>query len=233
MNKLSRTTLIFALAFAIFLLTPAFINSQFGPYPLTKYGDWFDLLTPLVLLPLYWLLLQGGWQATAAPRFTFLFLLLAAVWAQAQGMHLTGNAIGHLLSESDGDPYTLTYFFDEKLSHILWHIANMGLAALVFWRHWRNPLADQRPQSSLEIPAGVLHGLTFFIVIVEGQTGWLGIPFALIIALAGFIGARQWFKERPALLFWSVAFLVALLCFAIWGIYWGGLPEFSEVGIIE
>jgi hypothetical protein len=130
MNRLSGTTLVFAVTFAIFALTPAFLNSQFAPYPLTKVGDWFDLLTPLVMLPLYWLLLQGGWQATAAPRFTLLFLLLAAVWAQAQGMHLAANAIGHLLSEGDGDVYTLTHFFDEVLSHYLWHGAVMGLAAL-------------------------------------------------------------------------------------------------------
>jgi hypothetical protein len=93
MNRLSRTTLVFAVAFTIFALTPAFLNSQFGPYPLTKVGDWFDLLTPLAMLRL----LQGGWQTTAMPRFTPFFLMLAGIWVQAQGMHLAANAIGHLL----------------------------------------------------------------------------------------------------------------------------------------
>lgn len=233
MNRVSRLALVFAVAFTVFALTPAFLNSQFGPYPLTKVGDWFDLLTPAVMLPLYWLLLQGGLEVTTGRRVTLIFLVLAAVWGQAQGMHLVGNAIGHLLSESDGDVYTLTHFFDEVLSHLLWYGAVMGLAGLIFWRQWRNPLVGQRPVAGLEIGAGILHGLVFFIIIVEGASTWLGIPFAVVMTLAGFLGARRWWKERPGLLFWSVAFLVALVCFAGWAAYWGGLPEFSKVGIIE
>ena len=35
------------------------------------------------------------------------------------------------------------------------------------------------------------------------------------------------------LTFFFTAFVVATVLFLAWGIRWGGLPEFSEVGIID
>jgi hypothetical protein len=36
----------------------------------------------------------------------------------------------------------------------------------------------------------------------------------------------------PVVAFFLTAYLLATILFAIWAIYWGGLPEFSEVGLI-
>ncbi len=58
MNAPSRLILIFALAFAILIITPAFLSQQFAPYPLMKTGDVTDVLTPVILIPLYWLLFR-------------------------------------------------------------------------------------------------------------------------------------------------------------------------------
>jgi hypothetical protein len=35
------------------------------------------------------------------------------------------------------------------------------------------------------------------------------------------------------ILFFLVSYAVACAFFLGWGLYWGGLPEFSKVGIIE
>jgi hypothetical protein len=56
MKRLSFLSLVFAILFAVFFLGPPFLNMQFSLYPLMKIADVFDLLTPLVLIPLYWLL---------------------------------------------------------------------------------------------------------------------------------------------------------------------------------
>lgn len=55
MKELSRVVLAFSVAFAVFLIGPALLPSSFPAYPLITVGDVFDILTPLVLLPLYWL----------------------------------------------------------------------------------------------------------------------------------------------------------------------------------
>ena len=55
MKRLSFLVLVFAILFAVFFIAPPLLSQQFSPYPLMKMGDVFDILTPLVLLPLYWL----------------------------------------------------------------------------------------------------------------------------------------------------------------------------------
>jgi hypothetical protein len=75
-------------------------------------------------------------------------------------------------------------------------------------------------------------GLTFFVIVVEGGTALLGIPFALIVILAGLVWGRAKLREQPLLLFFLVSYIAAMLFFVGWGIYWGGLPQFSELGLM-
>jgi ABC-type transporter Mla subunit MlaD len=46
------------------------------------------------------------------------------------------------------------------------------------------------------------------------------------------VGLKR-FDQRPLFLFFFVACLVATVFFVGWGVYWQGLPEFSQVGIID
>jgi CHASE2 domain-containing sensor protein len=79
----------------------------------------------------------------------------------------------------------------------------------------------------------VIHGFTFFLIVVEGQTAPLGVTFAVIATLFGIIWGRRKLKQQPLLLFFFVAYVVATLFFVGWGIYWQGFPEFSQVGMID
>ena len=74
MNRLSRLTLVFSITFAVLIISPAFLNKQFGPYPLMKTGDVIDLFTPLILIPLYWILFQVSREKTPGPGETIVFL---------------------------------------------------------------------------------------------------------------------------------------------------------------
>ncbi len=87
MQRLARLTLIFAILFAVFIIAPAFLNGQFAPYPLMKSGDILDLLTPLVLIPLYWLLFQIQPIRPPSQKEVLIFLIFAVLWVQGQGMH--------------------------------------------------------------------------------------------------------------------------------------------------
>jgi len=232
-SRLNRLILVFSVAFAVFFMVPPFLSSQFGPYPLIKLGDVLDLLTPLILIPLYWLLYRVGQDKKRSFAEGVAFMVLAALWVQGQSMHLAANSIGHLLREmTSSDAYVLTYFYDETLGHILWHSAVMGLSAFLLVRQWQNPFSGERPSLGLLLPAGLIHGLTFFVIVVEGGTALLGIPFAIIVILAGLIWGRDKLREQPLLLFFLISYVVAMLFFAGWGLYWGGLPQFSELGLI-
>jgi len=76
------------------------------------------------------------------------FMVLAAFWVAGQGMHLSANSINNLAEAlakkqvvdiTGTSIYQLAYFFDEHLSHYMWHIGVVGLAALLIYREWRQP----------------------------------------------------------------------------------------------
>jgi hypothetical protein len=199
-----------------------------------KNGDILDIATPLILIPLYWLLFQLAPGQLPRQGQMLLFMALAAAWAAGQGMHLSANSIGHLLADMmDSDIYKLTHFYDEDLSHYIWHIGLVGLSALIIVRQWHNPFAGQPEGLGLVIAGGLIYGFTYFLTVVEAGTAPLGVPFAIIVAVFGLIWGRKQFKQQPMTTFFVVGYGLATLLIVIWFIWQGGLPEFSEVGIIE
>ena len=234
MRRLARLTLLFAIAFAVFIVTPAFLGGPFPPYPLMSIGDALDLLTPLVLLPLYWLLFQVRSDHPPSRKEMLWFVVLAALWAEGQGIHLVGNSIGRMTQAlADHPASSLTHFYDEDLSHYMWHLGLVGLSALLLYRQWNAPFVDQRSGLGLEIAAGSIHGINYFITIIEAATAPLGVPFALGVVGFTLVWGRRRLRQQPILAFFFVAYLVATLCFIGWGAYWRGMPEFSKVGIIR
>ena len=233
-RRLARLTLIFAVAFAVFVVTPAFLSGPFPPYPLMSGGDALDLLTPLVLLPLYWRLFRIASEPAPSGRQVLLFVVLAALWAEGQGMHLAANSIAHLTQDlADRPAGVLTHFYDEGLSHYLWHLGLVGLSALLIHRQWTAPSVAGRSGLGLAVAAGILHGFNFFVTIVEAATAPLGVPFAAGVVGFTLLRGRGELRRQPILAFFFVAYLMAGLCFLGWGLYWRGLPEFSQVGIIR
>lgn len=233
MKRLPLLILAFSITFAAFLIAPAFLGRQLGAYPLMTTGDLLDVFTPLVLIPLYWLLFRATTDKAPGTWATIAFGILAALWVEGQGMHLSANSVGHLLKGLTGTPaYSLTNFYDEVLGHYLWHIGVVGISALLMLRQ-RGSIPSQQTTPWLPGVAGFIYGFTFFIIVIEGATTSLGVPFAALAALFGLVRGRRWLRQQPLLLFFVIAYLTATLFFVGWAIRWGGLPEFSKVGIID
>jgi hypothetical protein len=231
--RLSRLILLFASLSALFFLGPALLSRQFGPYPSMHTGDVLDLLTPLALIPLYFLLFQLQKELHPSQGEMLAFLAVASLWVMGQGMHLAANSIGHLIGDESSEVYALTHFYDEVLGHALWHMGIVGLSILLLVRQWRYPFSGSASTLRMPIAAGLIYGALFFAVIVEGGTAALGIPFAALVSLFGMAAGRQRWKAQPLLTFFLVSALLSLTLFAAWAIYWGGLPQFSELGLIK
>src|SRR5512137_46710 len=130
MKRLSLLLLLFAILSLTFFLLLVFLRTPFKAYPLMSWQDTLDVLTPLVLIPLYWLMYRGVTSGRQSLAAEVVFMIFAAFWAMGQGMHLSANSINNLIGylARDGvvnvkptDLYTLTYFYDEYLGHYLWH----------------------------------------------------------------------------------------------------------------
>jgi uncharacterized membrane protein len=232
-KRLSRWILFFAVLTPVFVIGPALMGQTFPPYPLMHVADAFDLFTPLVLIPVYWLLFQWAGKRSPSLVESLVFMLLAAIWVEGQSMHLAANSIGHLVGEvSASDAAKLTYFYDEQLGHYLWHIGLLCLAVLLMYREWRRP-AGLITSWGIILPAGFIYGFTIFAATLEGQTAPMSLPFVLLASLVTLIWGRKKLRKQPVLAFFFASFLVATLFYTGWGLYWGGLPEFSQVGIIK
>lgn len=229
MKRLSSLALVFSIAFLVFFFMPAFLNKQFSAYPLMKTGDVFDLFTPLVLIPLYWLLFRVGAEKSPSTRETVFFLVFAAFWVMGQGMHLSANSIGHLVDKMKGtDVYSLTNFYDEVLSHYLWHFGVVALSGLIIYRQWRNPLTESQRIPWIMYLAGVIYGFSFAVIVLEGVTWLMGIPFAVLAALFGLVWGWRKLGSQPLLAFFLIVYVVAILLFAGWVSYWGEPLEPSK-----
>ena len=202
--------------------------------------DALDLLTPLVLIPIYWLMFRQTSREGSGLSEEIIFMLLAVFWISGQGMHLAANSINNLIESlarnqvldiKPTDIYSLTYFVDEHLSHFIWHIGIIGLALLLIYRDWRHP-ADFPTQWWSTILAGLLYGFMLFCIFLEGQTVILGLPSCILISLVVMIWGRRQLAKKPILAFFFIAFLIAALFLVGWRLYWGGFPQFSDVGLI-
>jgi hypothetical protein len=240
LKRVSLLTLIFAALSLALILLLMFLRIEFPPYPLVSYQDVFSVLPPLVFIPLYWLMFKYAATADSRPGREIAFMLLAVTWVEGHGMHLAANSIDNLIEAlarsqvinlKTTDIYYLTYFFDEQLSHFMMHIGMLGLAALLIHHEWRDP-AGEATAWPAAIPAGILYGITYFGIFIEGQNVVLGLPFGLIIVLFTLIWGRTRLAQGPVLAFFFITCLVALLLFTGWGLYWGGFPQFSDVDIL-
>jgi hypothetical protein len=226
MARLSRLTLIFAFLFLVFVIGLPFLSRPFGPYPLMKTQDAVDLFTPLVLIPVYWLLLQLGQEKTPRVSETMVFLVLASLWVEGQGIHLAANSIGHLTEAFAGSQAAaLTYFYDEVLSHFMWHAGIIGLSLLLIYRQWKDPFAGARAGLGIEIGGGILHGLSYGLMVLEGATTVIGLPAAAIVVTLVLGWGRGKLRQQPLLAFFLVAYLTAIVLFLAWRAYWGCFVE--------
>ncbi|MCH7548825.1 MAG: hypothetical protein IH969_04690 [Candidatus Krumholzibacteriota bacterium] len=232
MNPLSRLLLFFSLAFMLLIVLPAFLGQPLFVYPLMKRGDALDLLTPLVLLPLYYLLYARADPRALSARQILLFLVVGALWVEGQGIHLAANSVGHHLSDPRSDPAILAYMYDEVLSHYMWQSAVIALSVLILARQWRGPGFHEKAQWPWLIVSASIYGFTFFLLAVEGRTAPISVPSATLIAMFVLLKGRKQMSARPLVTFFGVGYGVSLLFLGGWALYWRGLPEFSAVGII-
>ncbi len=238
--------LAYAVALTAFLLIPPYLKPDVGLVPGFTQQEAVDIVTPIVVIPLAWLVFQGI-GATSA-RWTVAFLAVAALWVEGHGIHLGTNAIGDEFGPLANvfyatPPGDLAHWLDEILSHWLWHVAWVALtvmfvvASLPVIRAAGASPGGARGSVVSEAVAGLgglVYGATFFIVTVEGVTTALGIPAALaLLAWTGWL-ARPSGSRHPVVVFVLVSAAATLLGYVAWGALHGWtMPEFSKVGLFQ
>lgn len=235
-RHLPRALLAYSVALAVFLLIPPTIKSAVGPPDAFTGQELLDLFTPVVVLPIAWLVLSLGGRLDG--RAAVAFAATAGLWAGAHGIHLAANAIGDAFPAGAArDAFYATaageldHFLDEDIGHWAWHAAWALLSVLLVVTAIRLRPFPQ-PSTSATVTAavaGVVHGATFAIVTTEGGTAGLGIPLSLALLGAAGYGLRTR-SRHPTLVFLAVSSAVTLVAYLGWALANGGrLVEPCEV----
>ncbi len=236
MKRISLLTLVFAVLSLFFFILLILLRIPFPAYPLLNIQDVFDLLTPLILIPIYWLLFREASSEAASRAEELAFSGLSALWVLGQGMHLAANSIDNLIESlarsqvidvTGTAVYTLTYFLDEDLSHLLWHLGVVGLAAVLIYREWRRPAGISTVWGAA-IPAGLIYGFTSFCFFDEGNTVSIGLPFSALVVAITLVWGLKKLAQRPVLAFFFTAYAFTFLLLAGWGLAWGGFPPLLD-----
>ena len=206
-----RALLAFAAAVFVFHHLPALAG---------RFGDWVDLATPFAVLGAAALVLV----ALRPPLWVAALALAAGIaYADGHGIHLAANSIR--AEEVTGEADDVSYFWDERFGHLEWHLGWLSLlvAFTLAERFGRRPATPETAAGALVV---LLLGFTLFTGTVEGQDWWIVPPFA--VALAAWAVVRR----APVLRACAGALVLAVLLMAVWALWQGGMPQFSELGWI-
>ncbi len=225
---------LFACSYALLHILPPLWNVDVF-YRLTS-GDLVGFLTPFVVLTVVWKLylkLQHRRISAMDPSF-FILLIASLLYADGHGMNLAANAIArHLHGMTDFPLFRLTYFFDETIGHLFWHIGVVGITLALISA---SSGLSSSPREFWITFGALLFGFTYFTDAVEGQTTFILLPVALVMVIFFLMESyrRSHALRRNAVRkFFLRGYAFALIFFLIWGIWRRGFPQFSELGWIQ
>jgi hypothetical protein len=181
----------------------------------TRVVDWIDLLTPYAVVGTA----VGALAAARARRGAWVVALLGGIaYVQGHGIHLAANSVGN--ARGDQAP---VHLWDEVVGHWVWY-PGLGLllvALVLATRH----LPLRTGVIGVALAAGV--GITWATNALEGGTAWGSLPAALAFSVWGW-RLRSTGSGRLLL----AAFPLAALVLAGWGLWHGGFPQPTELGLL-
>jgi hypothetical protein len=178
-------------------------------------ADWVDLLTPFAVVGASALVLRRG-----APAVVFAVAVIGVLlYVNGHGIHLAANSIGH--ERLTGEARDVAHFWDEEWGHIQWHL---GWFVLILGFCLAERARPVTVEPRLGAVSALLLAATLFTSTVEGGTWWLELAAAIVLVPWALLA------RRPLLLSFATAFGLCAVAIGSWALWWGGMPQFSDLG---
>jgi len=202
--------------FAATVIVAHHVNTALGPLGrvgTTRWADWVDLVVPYVVVGTAAAVLAA---AQAGRRAWIVLAASGVLYTQGHGIHLAANSIAGV------EPSDAVHLWDETVGHWLWYSGLAGMVATLAYALGELPA----PRSAWALMLSLGFGFTICTNSIEGGTPALGLASAVVFVTWGL--RRR--GRLPELL--VPGYALAFVGLACWGVYWGGFPQFSELGWI-
>jgi len=143
---------------------------------------------------------------------------------------LSANSISNLFGAGTTEVHELIHFYDELLSHYLWHAGILGLSAMLVFAPVDAGAKPPPMKRAVILPGVLLYGFPFFVAVDEGGGVPMGLLAVVVLLVGLLLARRRLLRSHNLISFFFAGYLFALVLFVIWFLVTGGFPEFSGMG---
>lgn len=159
-----------------------------------------------------------------------IFIISFSFFLTGYTIHFVGNDLNNLLNEQ----VELAYLYDEIIGHVMAYFGAICMFFIFVYLQYKAPLDEKIPlhDTGALLLLGVFFGLFSAYGVIEGQTPYLGYAFDPIFAVAMYWLIHRKsidFRRVPMILFITVAAVVTFIIMIVYGIYFWGWPQPSEL----
>ena len=236
-RKVEETTkrIVYVTLVPLFLLTCASFGEKIYIYDHLGLNFVFSIIffvpvASLLFFYLYWYLKSRVNEKQLKEYLDLLFITAFSFFLSGYTIHFVGNDLNNLLNEH----VELAYLYDEIIGHILAYFGAIGMFLIFVYLQYKAPL--EKRISSLDfvvlISLSVLFGLFSAYGVIEGQTPYIGYGFDPLFAIVMYWIIHRKnieFRQVPVILFVTVTAIVTFIIMIVYGIYFWGWPQPSEL----
>ena len=191
----------------------------------------FVPVTSILFFKLYWYLLRGiEDKKINKERIELLFIASFSFFLAGYTIHFVGNDLDNLLREQ----VELAYLYDEIIGHITAYFGTISMFMIFVYLQYKNPLEKviSRSDTVILLLLSGLFGLFSAFGVIEGQTPYIGYgfdPIFVIIIYWSLHHKNIKFRQVPLILFVTITAIFTFILVMIYGAYFWGWPQPSEI----
>jgi hypothetical protein len=188
-------------------------------FPYLRLQEFFALI-----IFVCWIISFGNLGSTliTSKKQQIIWTVFLSIYSLGYGIHLVAN----YLSENLTFPNPAVYFFDEILGHVLIWLGYLGGLGILCYDSMKQKV-EKNGNSFGDILTAIIHGGVMALSVIEGQS--VVLAGVLSVAISAYILNLKNKHSSLVSNYYLIVLLSNLAVIGLWGMYFRGFPELSEL----